>query len=599
MAADHSNPSSPSTWLGLRGYAISKAALETPELMQIRKDLTMQPSAPQSPTKPEPFPIYIETPTVMYVPRYYGLETYGDPEQVRIHAGAPAPNLEFAGELRDYQTAIVNKYVQHVQKPLSVSSASGGGGGGGCLDVDPGKGKTVMALKIMSVLKVKTLVIVHKTFLMNQWLERIQQFLPGARVGRIQGQEVDVEDKDIVIGMLQSLSMKDYDERVFEGFGFSVFDECHHMSAEVFCRCMMKVTTRYTLGLSGTMTRKDGLTKVFIMFLGEIVHKEKSSTQANVVVKSIQIYIPDDEFNVLETDYRGNPKFSTMITKLCKCEPRSEFILSVLENELRTSPDQQVMILAHNKSLLSYMYDTIVERNIAGCGANVGYYLGGMKDTDLKASESKKVIIATYAMASEGLDIPSLTTLIMATPKTDVCQSVGRILRAKHASPLVIDFVDHHDIFKSQWMKRQAYYLKQGYRIMYTNNAKYAKNIWKTRDGKGDSDASTQKATTSTTATTATATIKAVPTIMATKVKASPFNTHRPSSATAAANTLFSPFIRKKTTASVATMLQMQMKPPTTSTYTHTATTVSATVAAPVAANQDKSKRVHVCGIDL
>jgi superfamily II DNA or RNA helicase len=311
--------------------------------------------------------------------------------------------------------------------------------------------------------------------------------------------------------MLQSLSMKDYDERVFEGFGFSVFDECHHMSAEVFCRCMMKVTTRYTLGLSGTMTRKDGLTKVFIMFLGEIVHKEKSTTQANVVVKSIQIYIPDDEFNVLETDYRGNPKFSTMITKLCKCEPRSEFILGVLENELRTNPDQQVMILAHNKSLLSYMYDTIVERNVAGCCANVGYYLGGMKDTELKASESKKIIIATYAMASEGLDIPTLTTLIMATPKTDVCQSVGRILRAKHANPLVIDFVDHHDIFKAQWMKRQAYYLKQGYRIMYTNNAKYGKNIWKTRDGKGDSDTAapklTEPATTATTSVSKTVTL--------------------------------------------------------------------------------------------
>jgi superfamily II DNA or RNA helicase len=463
--------SNPSTWLGLRGYAISKSALETPELMQIRKDLTMQPNAPQSPIKPEPVSIYIETPATIYVPRYYGIETYGDPEESRIHQGLPCPGLAFNGELRDYQTAIVNKYIHHVRN-----------GGGGCLDVDPGKGKTVMALKIMSVLKVKTLVIVHKTFLMNQWLERIQQFLPGARVGRIQGQEIDVEDKDIVIGMLQSLSMKDYDDAIFADFGFSVFDECHHMSAEVFCRCMMKVTTRYTLGLSGTMTRKDGLTKVFIMFLGEIVHKEKSTMDADVVVKSIQIYIPDDEFNELETDYRGNPKFSTMITKLCNCAPRSEFILSVLENELRTNPDQQVMILAHNKSLLAYLYDAIADRDIAGCGTSVGYYLGGMKDADLKASEKKKVIIATYAMASEGLDIPTLTTLIMATPKTDVCQSVGRILRTKHTHPLVIDFVDHHDIFKSQWMKRQSYYVKQGYHIMYTTNTKYGKNIWKVRE---------------------------------------------------------------------------------------------------------------------
>ena len=121
-----------------------------------------------------------------------------------------------------------------------------------------------------------------------------------------------------------------------------------------------------------------------------------------------------------------------------------------------------------------------------------------MKDTDLKASEKKKIIIATYAMASEGLDIPTLTTLIMATPKTDVCQSVGRILRVKHANPLVIDFVDHHDIFKAQWMKRQAYYVKQGYRIMYTTNTKYAKNIWKVRESDKKADkAADKKATAS------------------------------------------------------------------------------------------------------
>jgi superfamily II DNA or RNA helicase len=195
-----------------------------------------------------------------------------------------------------------------------------------------------------------------------------------------------------------------------------------------------------------------------------------------------------------------------MITKLCSFEPRSEFILGVIENEMKLNNDQQIMVLAHNKSILSYLYDAIVDRDIAGCGKNVGYYLGGMKDVDLKTSESKKIIIATYAMASEGLDIPTLTTLIMATPKTDVCQSVGRILRTKHAHPLVIDFVDHHDIFKSQWMKRQAYYLKSGYRIMYTTNTKYAKNIWKVREKGKESTEEVAMTTTSTSTSTSTST---------------------------------------------------------------------------------------------
>jgi hypothetical protein len=212
---------------------------------------------------------------------------------------------------------------------------------------------------------------------------------------------------------------------------------------------MMKIVTKYTLGLSGTMVRKDGLTKVFKHFLGDVVHKEKNDTTSHaVIVKGIQYKVDDAEFNETEYDYRGNPKFSTMISKVCNYNRRSEFILDVLQNELATNPDQQVMILAHNRSLLEYFHDAIEHRKIA----TVGYYVGGMKDAALKLSESKKVIIATYAMASEGLDIKTLTTLIMASPKTDV--------------------------FRSQWLKRQTYYIKQRYRIIMTDTEGYYKNNW-------------------------------------------------------------------------------------------------------------------------
>jgi superfamily II DNA or RNA helicase len=76
-------------------------------------------------------------------------------------------------------------------------------------------------------------------------------------------------------------------------------------------------------------------------------------------------------------------------------------------------------------------------------------------------------------MASEGLDIKSLTSLILASPKTDVCQSVGRILREKHSSPLVIDIIDEHDIFMSQWYKRRKYYKSQNYKILVCDNHEY------------------------------------------------------------------------------------------------------------------------------
>ena len=131
-------------------------------------------------------------------------------------------------------------------------------------------------------------------------------------------------------------------------------------------------------------------------------------------------------------------------------------ICNIIHHELKQNPDQQIMILAHNKSLIKYLHDKIEIFE-----QSVGYYLGGMKESALKESESKKVIIATYAMASEGLDIKTLTTLCMATPKTDVCQSVGRILRSKHKQPMVIDIIDSHDIFKRQYGKRRTYYHKK------------------------------------------------------------------------------------------------------------------------------------------
>jgi hypothetical protein len=162
-----------------------------------------------------------------------------------------------------------------------------------------------------------------------------------------------------------------------------------------------------------------------------------------------------------------------MISKLCAYNRRSEFILQVLQDELKEAQAQtrhiQVMILAHNKNVLTYLHDAIVHRQMA----TVGYYVGGMKEADLKKSESCQVIIATYAMAAEALDIKTLSALFLATPKTDVIQAVGRILRVKHEQPLVVDFVDSHEVFLSQWQKRRKYYASNNYTIMYIQSSSY------------------------------------------------------------------------------------------------------------------------------
>jgi superfamily II DNA or RNA helicase len=458
------------TYIGQKGYTILKKELNDKQVSLIKKELMVRPYIPGSPVNNnvKTFPAYRESVQKYYLPRYFGEEHFGAAKEMKLAEGDNI-SVAFNGELREHQWGPVNSYLDKVRASTT--------GGGGLLDLPCAFGKTSLSLYILSQLKKKTLVLVHKEFLFNQWIERIQQFLPGARIGRIQGPVIDIEDKDIVLGMIQSLSMKEYPPSIFESFGLTIIDEVHHISSEVFSNTLFKLVTKYMLGLSATMNRKDGTSKIFKMFLGEVVFKENRKQDHPVVVRAVEYKIDDEEFNEIVYDFRGNPQFSTMITKLCNYNRRSEFILQVLGDMLRENPNQQVMILAHNKSLLKYLYDAIAARNIA----SVGYYVGGMKEAALKESESKKVIIATYSMAAEGLDIKTLTTLIMATPKTDIEQSVGRILRERHGTPVVVDVIDKHDLFQKQWAKRKAFYRKQNYKIIHTTSADYTPDTSKWR----------------------------------------------------------------------------------------------------------------------
>ena len=554
------------TYLGQKGYTIPKNEISIENQKKIRNDLTIKPfimGSPMGNNQPT-FPAYRESSNKMYVPHYYGVENFGPPKEYKISEGTNI-DLEFSGKLRDYQEPVVNKFIKHCE----VSSF-----GGGLLELYCAWGKTSGSLYILSQLKKKTLVIVHKEFLMNQWIERIQQFLPKARVGKIQGSIIDVENKDIVLCMLQSLISKDYEPSLFEQFGFTIIDEVHHISSQSFSNSLFKVVTKYMLGLSATMDRKDGTTRVFKMFLGDVIYKAENKNEHPVEVRAVTYKVNDDEFNDTILDYRGKPQNSSMISKLCEYNRRTEFIIQTLcdfitvdnvdnkiinqhkldmddlvsncqickkknnylirntccdsikycmpcmeniETQIETTgkkgrpkcpnckkclkyqqnyienpyvkPLEQThtIVMAHNLNILHYMYKKIVCKNLA----SVGYYIGGMSELELKNSEKKQIILASFSMSQEGLDIPTLNAEFLITPKTDIVQSVGRILRAKHkfSHPIIYDFIDTHDVFQRQWLKRKAFYKKQNYKIIGINSTEFNtdmskwKNIFESKTG--------------------------------------------------------------------------------------------------------------------
>lgn len=456
--------------LGKRGYTIPKSALSIQEIEDLKKELVVKPVIPMAMggggIQPTPFPVFRENENKIYIPRFYGIERFGPPVQQDISCGDDI-HIEFVKPLRDYQEEIVSTYINHVSKPICENTAVMGGGG--ILEVHTGSGKTIMALKIASLLSKKTIILVHKEFLMNQWIERIQEYVPSTRVGRIQGPVFDIENKDIVLGMIQSLYDKEYPVNMFSSFGLTIIDEVHRIGSEQFSKTLLRIITPYMLGISATVDRKDKLTKILYMFIGPKIVSKKRDANEIVSVRMIHYMSNDNEFKETEYDYRGNPKFSTMISKLCDYGPRSDFIVRIIADLITEDENKQIMVLGHNRSILKYLYEVIEHKQIA----TVGYYLGGMKQKDLTITETKQIVLATYAMAAEALDIKTLSTLIMITPKTDITQSVGRILRAKHENPIIIDIVDEHDIFRNQASKRRKFYKTANYRIREIHSTQY------------------------------------------------------------------------------------------------------------------------------
>ena len=443
------------TALSSRGYSIPRASMSSDDYEATKRELTVSPFVPldfrqENVSKNV---LYFETKSRIYVPKCYGLSHFGIPATNRLPKGKDLlEGLEFRGSLRPEQVAPVAAILESCQNSKLM---------GGILNLYCGGGKTTMALYAMMQLKKKTLIVVHKDFLLNQWSTRINEFIPGARIGLIKAKVIDVEDKDVVIASLQSLSMKDYDPVIFESFGLAIVDEVHHASAEVFSRALCKIAFTYTIGLTATIKRKDGLTNVFIWYLGDVAYAD-AKRKDKIKVQITEYANADPNYSGVHTLYcpgaRGTrPNLAKMINNICGFQPRNELILKLIQDVFEKEPNRKMLVLSDRRAHLESLYAALSAGNLS-----CGLYMGGMRSDVLAQCETKQIILATYAIASEGYDQKGLDTILLASPKSDVVQSVGRILREKEGDrqhvPLVIDIVDMFSLFKGQGHKRAVFY---------------------------------------------------------------------------------------------------------------------------------------------
>jgi len=443
------------TSLSNHGYKIKKKDFDPKIIKACKDELTVKPFTTsdfgnKNETK---FSLFLESPGSLYIPRFFGQDKFGNASKTKLEDGDDI-NISFNGSLRTEQEPIVDLYMKAAKDK-----------GGGLISLKCGGGKTVLSLWIISLLKKKTIVVVHKDFLMTQWRDRILQFLPDAKIGKIQQNTIDIEGKDIVLAMVQSLSMKEYPEDTFKSFGLAVFDECHHLGAETFSKAMPKVASKYMLGLSATPNRKDGLRKVFEWYIGGMVYISKDIEEDNIDVNIIEYYDDNVGYCREELNYMKKPCCPKIINNVCEHKDRTLKICNKIKEMYALK--RRILILSDRRGHLDEM--------LKWCNENVcpsGLYVGGMKPHELRDSQEKDIILGTFSMAAEGMDIPKLNTIILSSPKSDVVQAVGRILREKPEvrthNPLIIDYVDTHEnfgMFQRQYTKRLAFYKKMKYQI--------------------------------------------------------------------------------------------------------------------------------------
>ena len=448
------------TSLSWRGYGIAKDSVAEGVIDAVKRYLTVSPAVNPMVSQAGPPPrygVYQESRSKLYVPKYLGLSAWGAPTEDRTVPGEPLA-CAFAGSLRDSQRAPVAAFLEAARDPLKR---------GGIINMACAAGKTVMGIHIACALGLKTLVLVHKEFLARQWQERIEQFAPDASVGRIQGKAFEVEGRDVVIAMVQTLSVRTFDEDAFDGFGTVIVDECHHMSAEVFSRALHRINFRHSLGLSATLQRSDGLSHVFQWFLGGVAYRTRRPREE--VEVQVREFCSDDPRYREELYVFGKQiNMARMISNVCGFAPRTRAIAGWILDSLAERPGSKALVLSERRTHLKEIDEALRARDGSG-EVTTGFYVGGMKQEALKESEDRRVVFGTFAMAAEGMDIPALDTLVLASPKSEIEQPVGRILRVKaderERVPRVIDVADGFSVFRAQAAKRARYYKKCGYRV--------------------------------------------------------------------------------------------------------------------------------------
>lgn len=345
--------------------------------------------------------------------------------------------VSFLGELRTEQEKAVTALEESETGILAATTAFG---------------KTVVAAAMIARRGVSTLVLVHRKQLMDQWVERLTQFLDleEKEVGRLGGGRRKLRGK-VDVALIQSLVKKQEVKELVADYGHLIVDECHHLSAQSFELVARRSKARFVLGLSATLTRKDGHHPIIFMQCGPIRYRvdakeeaRKRSFQHEVVVRPTGFRLEDE----LEEDPRM--AFQQLCDALYQDRNRNRLIASEVIDAVRTG--RTPLVLSERTEHLDLLWNLLKEDL-----PNIIVLKGGMGAKEMKEAmallasipeEEARVVLATGRFVGEGFDDSRLDTLFLTMPvswRGTIAQYAGRLHRA-HDGKKVVRVYDYADL---------------------------------------------------------------------------------------------------------------------------------------------------------
>ena len=335
-------------------------------------------------------------------------------------------------------------------------------------------GKTVIGAKMIAERATSTLVLVHRRQLLEQWVSQLQVFLdiaPGD-IGVIHGAKKKPMGK-IDVGLMQSLVRKGVVSDLVADYGHVIVDECHHISAVGFEAIAREAKARYVLGLSATVTRKDGHHPIIFMQCGPVRHRVDARKQAATRPFDHKVIFRPTDFRLARSTFDQKASIQELYSGLAQDSVRNALIFDDIISSLKEG--RSPVVITERRDHLA-----VLGNQISTFAKNVVVLRGGMSAVQLRAAaqslatipdDEERVIIATGRYLGEGFDDARLDTLFLTMPvswRGILAQYVGRLHRLHDAKRdvVVYDYVDEHEpMLAKMASKRDAGYRSLGYRV--------------------------------------------------------------------------------------------------------------------------------------